>query len=248
MKEFGLIGYPLSHSFSQRYFTEKFSRERIDDCLYSNFPLPDISGLPDLIHAHPFLKGFNVTIPYKVKILPFLDGHTDVVKATEACNTVSIKEGKLYGHNTDVYGFKSSLMKYLKDHHTHALILGEGGAAKAVAYVLGQLGIEYYFVSRRGPGHDRKIYYGDLTCEIINGHQLIINCTPLGTFPDIEEAPPIKYDCITGRHYLFDLIYNPSKTLFLQYGEDKGAAIQNGMDMLISQAEESWRFWNTENC
>lgn len=243
MKKFGLIGYPLSHSFSQKYFTEKFRKENIHDCVYENFSLPDIEQISSILISEPQLQGLNVTIPYKEKIIPFLHFKNDVVEKTGACNCIKIKNGKLYGYNTDVIGFEISLKKKLKDYHKHALILGTGGAAKAVEYVMKKSGIDYKFVSRK-VSSDNTINYGDLDESIIQSNTLIINTAPIGMYPNVDAYPNIPYHALTAKHYLFDLIYNPEKTMFLQKGEEHGAAIQNGHEMLIIQAEESWRIWN----
>lgn len=243
MRRYGLIGYPLSHSFSQKYFTEKFQREHIAGCQYENFPIADIGEFPALIQQHPDLCGLNVTIPYKEKVIPFLSAQSEVVQAIGACNCIRIENGLLTGHNTDVVGFEKSLLPKLQPHHKKALVLGTGGAAKAVHYVLKKLGIEFIEVSRT-PSGSKKISYEQVTEAVIKEHQLIINTSPLGMYPKVDECPPLPYHALTSQHYLFDLVYNPAKTLFLQKGEERGAAIENGADMLIIQAEESWNIWN----
>jgi shikimate dehydrogenase len=245
MRTFGLIGFPLSHSFSRTYFAEKFARENITNSQYLNFPLESIDAFPSLLQSHPDIKGLNVTIPYKESVLPFLDEVSDTVKKIGACNCIAINAGEKIGHNTDEYGFRISLEKKLKPFHKKALILGEGGAAKAVAYSLEKLGIDFLFVVRKNADRPGRIHYDQLTDSIIADHLLIINCTPLGMYPNLQEAPPINYEAISSRHYFFDLIYNPAKTLFLQRGEEKGAVIENGHEMLILQAEESWKIWNS---
>ena len=242
MRLFGLIGYPLSHSFSKRYFSEKFEKEGIDDCKYELFSIPAIDDLRNILDQHPDLSGINVTIPYKEQVLSFLNEEDDTVKKIKACNCISIKKGKLKGYNTDVTGFERSLKEKLQPHHTKALILGAGGAAKAVEFVMQNLGIVYKNVSRKPSVNNYS--YEQLTPGIIADHLLIINTTPLGTYPAVNEAPPVPYESITSRHYLFDVVYNPEKSLFLQKGEEKGAAIKNGYDWLVIQAEESWRIWN----
>lgn len=242
MKRFGLIGYPLGHSFSKKYFTEKFQREGITDCSYEVYPLPNIDQLTALLKKEPELAGLNVTIPHKEKVIGFLHEKTRVVSKTGACNCIQIRKGKLIGHNTDVVGFQQSLQKSFPDLPSRALILGTGGSSKAVEYVLKQLKIPYIFVSRKPSTHN--LSYEQLTPGIVKESGLIINTTPLGMFPQVVEAPPIPYDAIGPQHCLFDLIYNPEKTLFLQKGADRGANIQNGLDMLIIQAEESWKIWN----
>jgi shikimate dehydrogenase len=245
MRLFGLIGYPLSHSFSKKYFTEKFEREGLADCRYELFPIASIDELPQLLRSQPDLCGLNVTIPYKEQVLSFLHERTGQVKQIRACNCISVSNGKLKGHNTDITGFERSLEGLLKPHHTRALILGTGGAAKAVEFVLDKRGIAYKYVSRKPSS--KTFSYEQLTPAIIREYTLIINSTPLGMYPHITEAPPIPYESLTPSHYLFDLIYNPEKTLFLKKGEDKGAAIKNGSEMLIIQADESWLIWNSVN-
>jgi shikimate dehydrogenase len=243
MRRFGLIGYPLSHSFSQKYFTEKFQRERVSGAVYENFPLATIDELPAVLEKYPDLEGINVTIPYKQDVIPFLWQQNDVVKAIGACNCIKIVKGKLEGYNTDVAGFEISLEKLLEPYHKKALVLGTGGAAKAVHYVLQKKGIEYMEVSRNPLGR-RQISYNDVD-EIMHDHLLVVNTTPLGTYPNTDEYPPIAYDMLTPRHYLFDLTYNPPVTAFLKKGQEKGALVKNGGEMLVIQAEESWKIWNS---
>jgi shikimate dehydrogenase len=242
MRLFGLIGYPLSHSFSKKFFTEKFEEEGLNDCRYELFSIASINELRNVLDKHYDLCGLNVTIPYKEEVLPFLHEADDVVKKIKACNCIIIKNGKLKGYNTDVEGFERSLKKQLQSHHTKALILGTGGAAKAVEFVLQKLGIDFRYVSRKSSVNNYS--YEELTPGIIADHKLIINTTPLGLYPTVNEAPQIPYEALTPRHYLFDLVYNPEKSLFLQKGEERGAVIKNGYEMLVIQAEESWRIWN----
>lgn len=239
MKRYGLIGFPLSHSFSEKYFTEKFRREGISDCVYQLYPLSSIDELPELLQQQPDLHGLNVTIPYKQQVLPFL--HDTSHLPLQACNCIRIENNKLIGFNTDVVGFQKSFTPQLKSHHTRALILGSGGAAAAVAYSLQQLGITYKIVSR-SPDEDALSYH-DVEERILSTYHVIINTTPLGQYPAVDAAPPLPYHLLTPQHYLFDLLYNPVKTVFLQKGEERGAAIKNGGDMLVIQAEESWRIW-----
>ncbi|MEO5683708.1 MAG: shikimate dehydrogenase [Chitinophagaceae bacterium] len=242
MRQFGLIGYPLSHSFSKKYFTEKFEKEGLYDCAYENYPIASIAALQEMLAGNPALEGFNITIPYKEQVLPFLSDESDVVKEIKACNCIKIAGDKLIGYNTDVTGFEFSLKARLGNHHKKALILGTGGAAKAVEYVLRKLGIHYRYVSRTPlPGN---LSYGDVTAELLADYTLIINTTPLGMYPNAAELPAIPYTSLGRNHYLFDLVYNPEKTLFLQRGEEQGAVIKNGQDMLVIQAEESWKIWN----
>ncbi len=244
MRTFGLIGYPLSHSFSKRFFGEKFLNEGITDCVYENFSIPSINQFEQLIAQTP-LEGLNVTIPYKQQVIPYLNSASDVVAETGACNCIKFKEGELHGYNTDTLGFEQSLKKYLLPHHTKAIILGTGGAAKAIMYVLHKLNIEYISVSRNNATVGNQLLsYESLTIDLIRSHTLIINTTPLGMYPDINTYPPINYDWITPSHYLFDVVYNPEMTVFLKKGKEKGASIQNGLAMLIIQAEESWKIWN----
>jgi shikimate dehydrogenase len=242
MRRFGLIGYPLTHSFSQKYFTEKFGREKINDCTYSNFSLRSIDELPAVL-ADPELFGLNVTIPYKQQVIPFLVELSPVVEAIGACNCIRIVGGRLIGHNTDVAGFERSLHRQLKPYHRRALVLGTGGASKAVEYVLRKLGIGYRLVSRRPRPDTGDIGYDEIDGELLAEALLIINTTPVGMYPNVGECPPLPYAALTSRHYLYDLVYNPERTLFLQRGAERGAAVENGHEMLIIQAEESWRIW-----
>jgi shikimate dehydrogenase len=244
MRLFGLIGYPLSHSFSQKYFTEKFSRENLGDCSYLNFSIQGIEELKGILKSNPNLEGINVTIPHKENIIRFLDWKNPVVEQIQACNCIRIREGRLFGYNTDVLGFENSLMKKLNPRHDRALILGTGGAAKAVAYVLNKLGIPFQLVSRRKNLTASLMTYGELTTEKIREYPLIINTTPIGMYPNIDQCPDLPYEAIGKGHYLFDLIYNPGKTQFLQKGERGGAIVENGEEMLVLQAEESWKIWN----
>ncbi len=245
MHLFGLIGYPLTHSFSKNYFSEKFRREEIKDCIYENFQLDAISNFPTIINKNPNLEGLNVTIPYKESVLQFLNERTELVIQTGACNCIRITERKLTGYNTDVLGFERSLANKLQSHHTSALVLGTGGAAKAVEFVLRKKGIHYKYVSRKF--QENSLTYDQLTTDVIEKNLLIINTTPVGMYPQVNEAPSLPYDAITPSHFLFDLVYNPDKTLFLKEGENRGAAIQNGYDMLVYQAEESWNIWNNKD-
>lgn len=242
MRRFGLIGKTLTHSFSQTYFSKKFEQEGITDCLYQNFELPQIQDIDALLDQYPDLKGFNITIPYKEEILPYLFQLNDVVQTIGACNCVKVIDGKFYGFNTDVIGFRNSLQTQLKPHHTKALILGWGGAAKAVAYTLTFLGIDYLVVSRKNT--EGTIAYTDVNQELLEQHTLIVNTTPLGMYPNVDAAPQMPYQLLTDKHFLFDLIYNPAQTQFLQLGAQQGAQTANGYEMLVGQAEESWRIWN----
>lgn len=244
MHLYGLLGYPLTHSFSQRYFTEKFKEMGLTEShAYQNFAIPSIKSFPELLQNHPALEGFNVTIPYKKGIIPFLHDRSDAVKEMGACNCVHIKNGKLYGFNTDIIGFEQSLLPFLKSFHTNALILGTGGAAAAVAYVLRKLQIPYLFVSRNSG--DQTIQYNQLDASLLKKHTLIINTSPVGQYPHISASPDIPYEALGPNHHLFDLIYNPETTRFMQLGLQQGATVQNGYEMLVLQAEESWRIWNS---
>jgi len=241
-KQYGLIGRNISYSFSQKYFSEKFNKEGIDHCSYTNFDLKKITDLPKIFKSDANIKGLNVTIPYKEAIFTHLDKLNSKAKRIGAVNTIRIsKKGKLKGYNTDEYGFRKSLTPYLKKHHNKALILGTGGASKAIAFALKKLHIQYQFVSRNTNG----IYnYNSLTPEIIAEYHLIINCTPLGTFPNIKDCPDIPYKFITNKHLLYDLIYNPEETIFLKKGKKQGATTVNGLRMLELQAEKAWEIWN----
>lgn len=242
MRLFGLIGYPLSHSFSKRYFTVKFENEGIVGCVYELFPLPTVEALLPLLQKYPELEGLNVTIPYKQQVLAYLD-ESKIPEGLNACNCINISGGRLTGYNTDITGFELSLKPLLKSWHTKAMVLGNGGAAAAVVFVLKKLGIDFEIVSRKKHDHS-TLTYRDINKKIIAECSLIINTTPLGMEPNINSCPDIPYPFLTDKHLLFDLVYNPSKTLFLQKGEERGATIKNGEEMLVLQAEESWRIWN----
>ena len=240
MKRYGLVGHPLGHSFSKAYFTEKFNKEQIDAC-YENFDLENLEVLRELSQQYPDLCGFNVTIPYKEAILPYLDFVDPMASEVSAVNTVKVMpNGRLKGYNTDVIGIETTL-KALPPDHTFALLLGTGGASKAVQYVLKKMGLPYHLVSRSL--EQGSFTYGRLTPEIIQEHLWIINATPVGMAPNIEEAPLIPYEAITSEHTLFDLIYNPEETLFLKHGREHGATIINGLKMLHAQAEAAWEIW-----
>lgn len=260
MKKYGLIGYPLTHSFSQEYFAEKFKQENLqDECIYEGFSLPSLSDFPALIKANPDLCGLNVTIPHKIGVIYFMNKLDPAAKAIDAVNCIKIlkkrpidafftgeissSEVHLEGYNTDAFGFEHSLKPLLHKHHQKALILGNGGASRAIAYVLGLLNIDYRFVSRQGKG--RNYSYDQLNHEIIEEHTLIVNTTPLGTFPQIDECPDIPYQYLTKRHLLYDLVYNPEESAFLKRGKAKDAATKNGLEMLHLQAEKAWEIWNS---
>ncbi|PZR28215.1 MAG: shikimate dehydrogenase [Citrobacter freundii] len=241
MRVYGLIGYPLSHSFSKKYFTEKFEREGLNDCRYELFPLSSIEELPQLLRDNPELCGLNVTIPYKEQVLSYLQEENELVKAIRACNCIDIRGGRLKGYNTDVLGFERSLKQLMQPHHKKALILGTGGVSKAVQFILEKMGLAYRYVSRKPGVH--SFSYEQLTRQVMEEYTLIVNTTPLGTYPNVTEAPQIPYEALTPKHYLFDMVYNPERTLFLKKGEERGAIIKNGYDMLEIQADESWKIW-----
>lgn len=245
MRRYGLIGFPLTHSFSPTFFADKFRENGLDDCSYDSFPIESIDKLHELLRHQPFLCGLNVTIPYKKAVLPFLHEYDRVVEQTGSCNCIKIENGILTGYNTDVIGFEKSLLPLLKPYHNKALVLGTGGAASAALFVLKKLGIDYLSATRNVK-EKNQIAYQELTPSIMGDCKLIINTTPLGMFPFIKESPAILYDCIGGHHLLFDLIYNPAETLFLKKGKEKGAIVKNGQEMLVIQAEESWKIWDTE--
>ena len=244
MKQFGLIGYPLSHSFSKGYFTEKFLKENITDSKYDIFPLEKIGDFLELSNATKNLVGLNVTIPYKQAIIPFLDELDETSANIGAVNTIKFIDGKKIGFNTDAYGFETSLKPLLKPHHTSALILGTGGASKAVEYVLKKLGIQFQYVSRNKS--ENAISYDELDSLVINHSTLIINCSPIGMYPNINDAPNIPYQFITSKHLLYDLVYNPEETQFLKEGKLLDAQTKNGLEMLHLQAERSWQIWNSK--
>jgi shikimate dehydrogenase len=246
MRRYGLIGFPLGHSFSGKYFREKFQRESIEDCQYSLFEISSVASLPQIL-KDPDLRGLNVTIPYKESVIPFLHKKDPVVEQTGACNCIDINRGVLTGYNTDVIGFEVSLSEKLTDRDKRALVLGTGGSAKAVAWVLQKMGIEFLCVSRKKTDLPQQISYKDLDEKIMQTHTLVINSTPLGMFPETETCPEIPYEFIGPEHYLFDLVYNPEKTVFLKKGESAGARIKNGSDMLSIQAEASWTIWNSSS-
>lgn len=258
MRTFGLIGFPLTHSFSEKYFTEKFRREGTDDAVFRLFPLEKIETLPELIEAHPGLRGLSVTIPWKEKVIPYLDALDETAKTIGAVNCIRIDWKKatadstvnrphLTGFNTDTYGFRQSLKPFLASHHERALILGTGGASKAVEFVLREIGVECIFVSREKKEIPGKtvLTYSDLNEYVIGAFRLIVNCSSVGTFPNVNEAPAIPYERVTKDHFLYDLVYNPAETEFLKRGKAQGALTLNGYDMLKMQAEKAWETWNS---
>jgi shikimate dehydrogenase len=262
MKYYGLIGFPLSHSFSKKYFTAKFEQEGITDSVYDLYTLEHIKDLQDLLDENPQLCGLNVTVPHKINVLRYLDwiehdarkaGAVNCIRITKESPVLAAFSGevgvkdhdfRLEGYNTDLYGFEMSLRPLIKSHHHQALVLGDGGAAQAVKCILENLDIPFTVVTRKP--HPGNILFKDLKPRHIRDHQIIINTTPLGTTPKVDECPPIPYDAITEDHLLYDLIYNPEQTLFLKKGAEKGAATKNGHEMLILQAEKSWEIWNSK--
>jgi len=246
-RKFGLIGYPLSHSFSKKYFDEKFRKERLDDCEYANYELSSISDFLKLLKMeHEDLIGLNVTIPYKEQIMQYLDNLDDSARKVGAVNVIKLTSdnGKI-GYNSDYYGFRSSLQNWLpRNRPKKALVLGSGGASKAVVAVLEDFNLSYQIVSRKkGVG---VVDYGQTNeLKLLEHYQLVINTTPLGMYPQIDQAPDLSYQEITDQHFLYDLVYNPEETLFLQRGKARGAKIKNGLEMLFLQAEKSWEIWST---
>ncbi len=246
MKQYGLIGHPLTHSFSKKYFTEKFTKESITDSSYELYDIENIDLISDVINNNQNLKGLNVTIPYKESIMGLLTEIDSKAKAIGAVNTIKISEDKksLKGFNTDYDGFKKSLKPFLDINHERALILGTGGASKTVKFVLNELNIDCLMVSRN-PKKDDEISYDDVNEYVIKHHQIIVNTTPIGTFPNVNEYPSIKYENLTDKHLLYDLVYNPEETGFLKKGKAKGCITINGLQMLKIQAEKAWEIWNS---
>lgn len=249
MKIYGLIGFPLSHSFSAGYFKKKFENENIIDSEYRNFEIPSIDKLPQIIAENPNLVGLNVTIPYKEQVIPYLDELDEAAKEIGAVNTIKIiRDGntvRLKGYNTDIYGFKETLKPLLKNNHLKALILGTGGAAKAVEYVLKNIGLDVVYISRN-PEKSNEKSYSELNEIAIKNFPVIINSSPIGMYPNIDACPDIPYQFIDSNNLLYDLIYNPAETLFLKKGKEKGALIQNGLPMLELQAEKAYEIWTNK--
>ena len=246
MKKYGLIGYPLGHSFSMGYFNEKFKNEAIN-AVYENFEIPDIQDITTVIGSNPDLAGFNVTIPYKEKVMDYLDYIAPEAAEIGAVNVVKVthngERAVLKGFNSDVVGFVNSIKPLLRPLHKKALVLGTGGASKAVEYGLRKLGLETIKVSRTEK--DNTITYGQVTPELLSEYKLIVNCTPCGMAPHFDECPNLPYDSIDDSFLLYDLIYNPEETLFLRKGKEKDATVKNGLEMLLLQAEEGWNIWNS---
>lgn len=242
--QFGLVGKSLQHSFSKAYFEKKFVQLGLSNYSYHNFELEHIAQLPDLLKQQPALKGFNVTIPYKESLLPYLHVLSAEAQAIGAVNCVKIENGKLSGHNTDVYGFSQSIKPFLDNNHERALVLGTGGASKAVAYALNKLGVDVFFVTRHEKKSANYFLYNELNAHVLQAFKLVVNTTPLGMFPATNTCPPLPYEHLTALHLAYDLVYNPETTLFLQKAAEKGALVVNGLSMLQLQAEKSWEIWN----
>ncbi|MEO6406667.1 MAG: shikimate dehydrogenase [Ferruginibacter sp.] len=245
MNLYGLIGYPLGHSFSKKFFTEKFERENIRDSFFELFPIPGINDFTPLLQSNPSLKGLAVTIPYKESVIPFLQSVTDEAMQIGAVNCIKILPEECIGYNTDVIGFERSFMPLLKDHHEKALILGTGGASKAVQFDLNKNAIPFLLVSRNEEA-SKSIGYDKLNEQLMNEYTIIINTTPLGMSPKENGKPPIPYEFINAKHYCYDLVYQPAVTAFLAEANNRGAITKNGMDMLMIQAEENWKIWNED--
>ncbi len=256
MERYGLIGYPLGHSFSRKFFTEKFANEGID-AEYNNYEIPDAAMLLDVVKDNPNLRGLNCTIPHKQAIIPMLDQMSDEARRIGAVNVIKVippkaplpfggeagEKGALVGYNSDIIGFTDSIKPLLKPHHTKALVLGTGGASKAICVGLEKMGIEWKYVSRRPA--EGQFTYDDLTPAIIQEYPVIVNCSPVGMHPHVDECPALPYEAMTERNLLFDLVYNPLETLFMRRGAEHGATTKNGLEMLHLQAIASWEFWNS---
>ena len=245
MKKYGLLGYPLGHSFSRNYFNQKFEAERID-AEYLNFEIPEIKEIKNVIKENPELNGLNVTIPYKEQVIPYLDDLDEDARLIGAVNVIKFSKGlfgkvKLKGYNSDIIGFKQSIEPLLKEHHRKALILGTGGASKAVFQGLKQLGVASTFVSRKAKEY--CITYEEITPKVMEQYTVIVNTTPLGMYPNVNAYPDIPYDLLTSDHLLYDLLYNPDETLFMRKGKEKGAVVKNGLEMLLLQAFAAWEIW-----
>ena len=245
MKKCGLLGYPLGHSFSRNYFNQKFEAERID-AEYLNLEIPEIKEIKNVIKENPELNGLNVTIPYKEQVIPYLDDLDEDARLIGAVNVIKFSKGlfgkvKLKGYNSDIIGFKQSIEPLLKEHHRKALILGTGGASKAVFQGLKQLGVASTFVSRKAKEY--CITYEEITPKVMEQYTVIVNTTPLGMYPNVNACPDIPYDLLTSDHLLYDLLYNPDETLFMRKGKEKGAVVKNGLEMLLLQAFAAWEIW-----
>lgn len=240
MDLYGLIGFPLGHSFSRKFFNEKFEREGLD-AEYQNFEIEDAKQLREIVHQHPNLRGLNCTIPHKQAIIPMMDELSDEAKRIGAVNVIRIRDGKLKGFNSDIIGFTESIRPLLQQHHTAALVLGTGGASKAICAGLEKLGLSWKYVSRSA--RPDGLTYSELTPEVMQHYTVIVNCSPVGMHPHIDECPAIPYEYLTDKHLLYDLVYNPLETKFMQQGLALGATVKNGLEMLELQALASWRFW-----
>ena len=241
MDKYGIIGNPLGHSFSKGFFTEKFAREGID-AEYLNFQIPEIGKLTEVLQENPELRGINVTLPYKTEVIPFLDELSNEAREIGAVNVVQIRNGHLKGFNSDIIGFTRSIQPLLMPHHRKALILGTGGASRAIRVGLTRLGLEWKYVSRTP--REGMITYEDITAETLREYEVIVNCSPVGMFPKVDECPAIPYEFLTQDNLLYDLVYNPENTLFMKKGALQGAVVKNGLEMLHLQAIASWEFWN----
>jgi len=246
MDQYGLIGYPLKHSFSMSYFNDKFAAEQIA-AEYVNFEIPSIREFKTILKTHPNLKGLNVTIPYKEQVIPYLDQLSENAQLIGAVNVIKIERSKgkikkLTGFNSDIIGFKKSIEPLLQSHHRKALVLGTGGSAKAIFYGLWQLGITPTYVAREKQS-DAVLTYDELNAQDMAAHTVVVNCTPVGMWPHVDERPKIPYEYLTKEHLLYDLLYNPNETLFMKSGAEHGAVVKNGLEMLLLQAFASWEFW-----
>ena len=244
MEQYGLIGYPLRHSFSRRFFNEEFFPEHGIEAEYLNFEIPEADGLLEVVRTHPLLRGLNCTIPHKQAIIPLLDEISPEAREIGAVNVIRIRDGRLKGFNSDIIGFMDSLRPLLRPYHRRALVLGSGGASKAVWAGLLRLGLEPMQVSRKAG--DGVLSYEMLTPEVMADCTVVVNCSPVGMFPHVDECPAIPYELLSGRHLLYDLVYNPLDTLFMQRGRERGATVKNGLEMLRLQALASWKFWHSE--
>jgi shikimate dehydrogenase len=246
MKLYGLIGYPLGHSFSKEFFKNKFVSEGRQDCFFELFPLENIKEFTLLLESEPSLKGLAVTIPYKQSVIQFLDGLNDEAEMVGAVNCIKFRDGFLTGYNTDVKGFEESFVALLQPHHSKALVLGTGGASRAVQYILAKLKLPFVLVSRNAEAGKGIISYAGVDEVLMKECSIIINCSPVGMSPNENMKPAIPYEYISPEHYLYDLVYKPAETEFLREGKQRGATVKNGYDMLIIQAEENWRIWNED--
>lgn len=241
MDKYGIIGYPLGHSFSRTFFSEKFQQEHID-AEYVNFEVPSADALTDIVGLNPNLRGLNVTLPHKEAVIPLLDELSDEAREIGAVNVIRVREGRLKGFNSDIIGFMDSIRPLLQPWHKRALVLGTGGASRAIRVGLERLGLSWTYVSRT-PAQGR-LTYADLTPQVMQDYQVVVNCSPVGMYPRVDACPDIPYHLLTSQHLLYDLVYNPLETLFLKRGAEQGATVKNGLEMLHRQAVASWEFWN----